>query len=285
MKRTGFIVVIMLALCGTAMGQRSKLALQMFSAGVKTGINISDIRLTADCYDIYDHRMTVGAVAGAYFQYHTPFGLSVRPEIAYMGRGGNLNWEDVSYKLESHCIDLRVGLLYNFTIDKTLASPYVIVAPIWNATLGGKAHYSADDTGEIDMQLSRSNLRMYDFDLFCGAGVSYPVFGKGWTMYISGEVGYNWGLVKSFTQAERTESATVLNPSLDQQAATGSRMGRGIEVTVRVGVPFGAKLKRKNTQPKNEQQWIEEETEEPEEETQETPEETEEQEDSEEERF
>lgn len=238
------VVAVVLLAVSFSVSAQSRLSMQMFSAGVKTGISIGDMRLTADCYDMYKHKMTANAVAGAYFQYRTPFGLSVRPEIAYVGRGANLEWEDVKYRMRAHCLDVRVGVIYNFTIHKTLLSPYVVVAPMWNATLGGRVNYSDDFTEEIEMPLSKSNMKMHDFDLFCGAGLEYPVFGKGWAIYLSGEVGYNWGLVRNYTQQEQNGNLTVLNPNLDQQLATGGRLGRGIEITVRVGVPFGKELKR-----------------------------------------
>ena len=262
MMRKTIVILLLAVLSVTAYGQE-KLALQMFSAGVKTGISIGDMRLTADCYDMYKHKMTANAVAGAYFQYRTQFGLSVRPEIAYVGRGANLEWEDVKYRMRAHCLDMRVGVIYNFTIKKTLLSPYVVVAPMWNATLGGRVNYSDDFTKEIEMPLSKSNMKMHDFDMFCGAGLEYPVFGKGWAIYLSGEVGYNWGLVRNFAKQEQSGNLTVLNPNLDQPLATGGRLGRGIEITVRVGVPFGMKLKRKDKSANEEDIWTEETLEEP----------------------
>ena len=238
------VVAVVLLVVSISVSAQSRLSLQMFSAGVKTGISIGDMRLTAECYDMYKHKMTANAVAGAYFQYRTQFGLSVRPEIAYVGRGANLEWEDVKYRMRAHCLDMRVGVIYNFTIKKTLLSPYVVVAPMWNATLGGRVNYSDDFTEEIEMPLSKSNMKMYDFNMFCGAGLEYPVFGKGWAIYLSGEVGYNWGLVRNFAKQEQSGNLTVLNPNLDQPLATGGRLGRGIEITVRVGIPFGKELKR-----------------------------------------
>ena len=257
MKMKKSVVIMLLAVLSvTAYGQE-KLSLQMFSAGVKTGISIGDMRLTADCYDMYKHTMTANAVAGVYFQYRTPFGLSVRPEIAYVGRGANLEWEDVKYRMRAHCLDMRVGVIYNFTIHKTLLSPYVVVAPMWNTTLGGRVKYIDDFTEEINMPLSKSNMKMHDFDMFCGAGLEYPVFGKGWAIYLSGEIGYNWGLVRNFAKQEQNGNLTILNPSLDQPLATGGRLGRGIEITVRVGVPFGMKLKRKDKSTNEEDIWTE----------------------------
>ena len=243
MRKT--IVILLLAVLSVTTYGQERLKLQMFSAGVKTGINIGDMRLTADCYDMYKHKMTPNAVAGAYFQYRTQFGLSVRPEIAYIGRGANLEWEDVKYRMRAHCLDMRLGVIYNFTIKKTLLSPYVIIAPMWNATLGGRVNYTDDFTEEIEMPLSKSNMKMHDFDMFCGAGLEYPVFGKGWAIYLSGEVGYNWGLMRNFAQQELDGNLTVLNPSLDHHLAAGGRLGRGIEITFRVGIPFGKDLKRK----------------------------------------
>jgi hypothetical protein len=99
-------------------------------------------------------------------------------------------------------------------------------------------------------------MRMHDFDMFCGAGLEYPVFGKGWAIYLSGEVGYNWGLVRNFSKQETSEDINVPNASLDKQPPMGGRLGRGIEITVRVGVPFGQKIKRK-IKTNEDEQWTE----------------------------
>ena len=217
---------------------------QSFSAGVKAGVCLGDYKLTAPEYSIYKHSMSANAVAGAWLQYRSPFGLSIRPEVAYAGRGVNLEWEDVTYKLRANCLDVRMAVLFNLTLGKTAVAPYVVVAPAWCMAMYGRIDYSDYYTGDIVMPLSLSSMKRHDFGVFCGLGLEYPLHGDGWAIYLSAEAGYNWGLTNSFSHKEQGTSVSVLNPSLDQRPAMGDRFARGIEITVRIGVPFGKEIER-----------------------------------------
>lgn len=237
------LALFFIVVCGSVSAQ-GDFSWQSFSAGVKAGVNLGDYKLTAPEYGIYKHSMSVNAVAGAWLQYRTPFGLSIRPEVAYSGRGVNLEWVDVDYKLRANCLDVRLGLLFNLTVGKTAVAPYVVVAPVWSMAMYGRVDYSDYYTGTIVMPLSLSSMRRDDFGVFCGLGLEYPVHGDGWAIYLSAEAGYNWGLTSSFSKKEQGTGVTVLNPSLDQRPALGDRFARGIEVTVRIGVPFGKEIYR-----------------------------------------
>lgn len=232
-----FIFTLLVVL--RVVGQEGMSGLRSLSAGVSAGINIADMRLSASCYDVYRHHVTAHPVTGLWFQYRTWFGLSLRPEFRYIGRGANLEWLDVNYRLRAYCVDMRFSLIYNVRLKSSPLSPYLVAAPIWNSVWGGDVRYTADDTGNIEMALSRSNMRVHDFALFLGVGLEYPLLDKSENVVISGEVGYNWGFVDSFTAVEKNGNITVLNYSIDQSFATGSRLARGIEVTIRVGISFG----------------------------------------------
>ncbi|MBR5027820.1 MAG: PorT family protein [Bacteroidales bacterium] len=222
-----------------------------FAAGLRFGFNGGNVRLTDECYDMYEHSLAPGAIAGAYFQWRTAFGLSLVPEIRYVGRGGNLAWEDVSYRQRVHCLDIRLGLRYNFYFKGSQWSPYIVVAPVWDIALGGKADYSDDHSGDIGIKLSKRNMRTHDFGLLCGAGVEYPLVIKGTVLNLSAEAGYNWGFVNSFTQAELDADGNVLNRYFDTHAAAGKRLARGIEISIGIGIPFGGKLTKKDNKTKD----------------------------------
>ena len=89
-----------------------------FAAGLKLGFNGGMLRLTDESYDMYKRGLAPGAIIRGYFQWRTSFGLSLVPEVGYVGRGGLLTWEDVSYKQLAHCLDVRLAaighkVLYN----------------------------------------------------------------------------------------------------------------------------------------------------------------------------
>ncbi len=93
------------------------------------------------------------------------------------------------------------------------------------------------------MGLSASNIYGGDFELFCGAGFEYPIQKEGEMILLSGELGYNFTLANSFTRDERAGGVPSVNLADLSQPATGSRLFHGFEISVRVGLPFGKKLK------------------------------------------
>lgn len=249
-RRLAAVWVLLTLGAGVAWAQ-GEVPLRMFAGGVKAGVSVGDYRLTSPYYSVYDHRMSVNGVAGAWIELRTKSGFGLRPEVAYMGKGVSLEWEDVRYRMRANCLDVRMGLLYNISLKKTLLTPYLVAAPTWSMAMDGRVDYEDCYTGEVVMQLSGSNMRRHELGVFCGFGLEYPLHGYGWAVYLSGEVGYNWGLTNSFTRKEQGYDIGVLNPSLDGRPAMDERLARGIEVTLRVGVPFGKVIKwRKETKEK-----------------------------------
>ena len=217
-----------------------------FAAGLKLGFNGGFVRLTDESYEMYKRGLAPGAIIRGYFQWRTAFGLSLVPEVGYVGRGGLLTWEDVSYKQLVHCLDVRLAIRYNFDIKDKGLSPYVVVAPVWNVALGGKADYSDDLSGDINFKMTDKNMRTHDFGLFAGAGIEFPVTIKETKLNISAEAGYCWGFMNSFTEAEQNATGNVLNQYYDSHHSAGKRLARGLEISISIGMPFG-KREKQNT--------------------------------------
>lgn len=209
-----------------------------FAAGLRTGLNLGNMRLTDESYDVYEHHLSGGIIAGGYFQWRTPFGLSLVPEIGYVTRRAFLEWEDVKYRQRVHSLDIRLGVRYNFDIYGTPFSPYVVAGPVWGIALGGRVDYYDDVSGNIRMQMSSRNMRTHDVGMLCGAGFDYPFFIEDVEFNVSAEIGYTWEFVNSFTQSERDASGNVLNRYYDTHANEGKRLTRGLEFSVRIGMPF-----------------------------------------------
>ena len=225
-----------------AMGQ-GRYSLPKYGAGLHLGTNLATIHLNDKSYDIYSSTPVFGAIAGAWFQYRTESGISIRPELAYKGRGGTLTCRDVRYNLLAHTLDVRLGVQLDFYVPRSFSSFYLVAAPGYVHTLGGRIDYRSDVTGDLSMGLSASNIYGGDFELFCGAGFEYPIQKEGGMILLSGELGYNFTLANSFTRDERAGGVPSVNLADLSQPATGSRLFRGFEISVRVGLPFGKKLK------------------------------------------
>ena len=233
-----FLVLVGISVATPAYGQRWK-RLKDYSAGVTLGANMTDICLTADCYNIYHHQWLPHPIAGAYFQYRSEDGFSFRPEVMYYGRGGILTCSDIRYKLFAHCIGLRVGVRLDYVVPRTLFTFYGIVTPELAFTMGGRVDYSSMGTDALNMALSRSNMDVVDFGAFCGLGFEFPIFLDRKAIYLSFEVGYHFDIINSFTSREATGDITVLNYFNLPPTAQKSRLSSGVEAMVRIGIPFG----------------------------------------------
>ena len=219
-------------------GQHRK-SLKQYSAGMTLGANMTNISLSDECYSIYGRQWIPHPVVGAFFQYRSKDGYSIRPEINYYGRGGGFACQDVSYRLSSHCLSLQLGLRLDCIVPRSFVTFYGMVAPELTVTLGGSVEYSSKNTSEIEMHLSSSNVRPLDFGALCGIGVEFPLFFGQKAVYLSGEAGYRFHFVNSFTAQEQSGDITILNYVNMPPLARGSRMCGGAEVTIRIGIPFG----------------------------------------------
>lgn len=238
------IILLLAVLMATipACGQGRKY-LPMFAAGLRVGSNLSDIRLTDNVYDIYDHSMKPCVISGAYFQYRPIAGISFRPEVTYKSRGGVLTCNDVHYNLLANSLNFRLCMQLDFYTSRSYSSFYIMAAPSVNNAFGGHVNYSSNNTGEIRMKLSFSSIGETDFELFFGAGFEYPIWAGSSMWLLSAEAGYAFSLTDNFTAGEHNGTVTTLNHADLSHPASGSRLFRGFEVAVRMGMPFGKKLK------------------------------------------
>lgn len=197
--------------------------------GARTGIGLSDMRYSSDDISIYRHhfrvREQIGVFAECAYLYD---GLSLRCDLLYSPRGAHLTWKDIDYKLNAYYFDIRIPISYTFLRDKAV-QPYVMVAPNVNFVLGGKARYYSDYLYMTYYQkLSKASIRPVDFSIFFGAGVKAPLSIGKQKFYIGGEVGYNLGLINTFSKMELNHSAHAVN--LPQYEVNGTRKNGGIEI-------------------------------------------------------
>ncbi len=242
MKWHSIIIIIIVILCSdTVYGQKHhrKEYTRRFAAGVKTGISLTDMRLSSDYYDIYKSSIRPYGSFGAFFLYKDKSGFAFRPELVLGGRGSSLSCHDVKYAISSTCLNLRMNLEYHLYINRTTKSVYFVAAPGWNTTLGGWVKYSSEEIESLKMNLSRSNMHIHDMNVFVGMGFDMQLLISRRSFYLAGEVGYNFYLTNSFTADEQTNNINILNNLIYSHPNTGRRVFNGIEASLRIGIPFG----------------------------------------------
>lgn len=239
MRKVAMLLILCIAVAHMATYGQDGKRLRPFAVGMTLGGNLTKVQLTADCYNIYDNTFLPHPIMGTYFQYRMDETFALCPEMLYYGRGGKLVCRDVSYRLMEHCLGWRIGIQTGYVFPRSLASVYVVYAPELTLIMGGHAEYSSINTGKIDMRLSRSNMKIGDIGAFWGIGAVIPLTLSGQELCLSGEMGYHFNVINSFTNREYTANLTILNTVNLPPSAKGKRYGDGFELVFKIGIPFG----------------------------------------------
>lgn len=243
-----YLLILILAsslytLCGAQTASRSPLDCQ-YRAGMRLGVNLSDMTFSHNLVDRYHHTLQCLPMGGLFFGMRIADSpLSIMPEVTFIQRGVKLDWLDVNYWMRASYIDLRLPLVYGFRLGASAFAPYLMVAPTLGLAVGGDIYFLDDDyPNGTHCDVTKADLRGTDFGLLFGAGVDWLTFVNHQPLLLSLEAGYNIGLLNTFATRERygnTPSSAIANPFFGAELWHAERHSRGIEVALRVSIPFG----------------------------------------------
>lgn len=192
--------------------------------------------------------------------------FSVRPELAFLTRGGHLNnigsnltdysaagIENISYNLKATYFDIRVPIAYTFLDRNARFRPYVYIAPVLGFVTGGKITgetVMADRSTEgVDYGLGKSNITSTYFAGAIGIGAKYTFDISGHNFYIGAEASYQHGFTDTFSSDEKNGNvANVTRFFGSGNLAEGSRKFSGWELKATLGIPLSA-FRKKQTEP------------------------------------
>ena len=226
-----------------------------WSVGISGGYHNNIMRFSELNKDSYDDRGFLHSGLFAVFaEYDINGVVSVRPEVAFLKRGGEQSISRVSqiksglYSLKSGYFDFRIPVLYNFTLNSSLLKPYAYATPVLGFSTGGNLHMSAQkycgEEIEYDMELSNGNIASAYLAFALGGGVKYPISFMGHTCYVGVEAGYELGLTDTYSKVEKSGEAT--NKNAASGTPVGTRKYSGMEVKVSVQVPLNIFKKKKS---------------------------------------
>lgn len=251
MKRYFLILILTLSvytLCDAQTEAKSPLDFR-YRVGMRLGINLSDMGFSHEPVDRYSHTLQPLPMAGLFFGVRlgeSP--LSIMPEVTFIQRGVKLNWLDVDYRMQASYLDLRLPLTYSFRLPEKAFAPYLMVAPTLGLALGGIIDYTADDyPNSVHRSVTKADLSGTDFGLLIGAGVDWLTHIINHPFLFSLEAGYNFGLINTFAYREQFDNineggntpSIIANPFFGAELWHNERHNRGIEVALRVSIPFG----------------------------------------------
>lgn len=182
--------------------------------------------------------------------------FGIRPQLSYLNRGGKLSnmqlsgndtqenkYEDMSYTLNAHYLDLRIPLIFNFGYEEWRLRPYAYVAPVFGLATGGKLklQYKQENSTSQGQEISASkaNLKSTYFAGQIGVGAKYAIPLAHTTCFVGLEVSYEHGFTDTYAQKEKNgEVINVSSPNKKNSQVSGSRRFSGFEIQALLSLPF-----------------------------------------------
>lgn len=268
MKKFFIVALLMLGPVSLTHAQDSEI-IDRVSVGIGGGWHTNAMRFSALDKSMYPDRSNSNSgVFTLFAQYDIDRGrhFAVRPEFAFLRRGGRLNnigipdggytggLEDVFYQLDSRYFDIRIPVMYSFLDQNTTFRPYLALAPVLGFSTGGTVRMQQDymDSsyqGNV-LKLSDATIAAAYFALSLSAGVRYQFKVADRSFAIGLEAGYELGLTDTYSRKETNGEITNVSGSTERVA--GTRKHSGFELKATVSVPLSVFKKRSKHAPAEE---------------------------------
>lgn len=219
--------------------------------GAEIGFSIPSMRYSSPMYDEYKKSALFSGMGGVFVDWKFYDNFSLRPHLNFVGRGVKMKYEPqfIDYKLKATYFDVRIPVVYTFDLNSKI-KPFLAAGPSLNFVAGGKVHYGEGSANRqiYDVKLAKGNFRPLDFGIYLGAGFDYPIQFNGFPLMVGAEIGYNIGLVDSFSKAEKNNHAVAVNTPVYN--VLGTRKNGNLSISVNISIPlknlFGKKKDRRS---------------------------------------
>jgi OOP family OmpA-OmpF porin len=247
MQRKFLTLLLLLAVAHTAFAEKFDV-MEDLTIGASFGYHPSRLRFPELPKDAYSNKPSRHSVVASIFaEYGITKNLYIRPELAFLGRGGKLNLDmkkmggvNGLYSLKSAYFDIRIPVLYKFPLEKTKFEPYAYIAPIIGFSAGGRMRLQEMENGVVindyNIKLSKGNMASTLFAMGFGGGVTYPITIANNICRLGVEVGYELGLTDTRSKREKSGSSVTVN-HVDNPVVTPRRLS-GWEMKVVFSVPL-----------------------------------------------
>lgn len=219
--------------------------------GAEIGFSIPSMRYSSPMYDEYKKSALFSGMGGVFVDWKFYDNFSLRPHLNFVGRGVKMKYEPqfIDYKLKATYFDVRIPVVYTFDLNSKI-KPFLAAGPGLNFVAGGKVHYGEGSANRqiYDVKLAKGNFRPLDFGIYLGAGFDYPIQFNGFPLMVGAEIGYNIGLVDSFSKAEKNNQSVAVNTPVYK--VDGTRKNGNLSISVNISIPlknlFGKKKDRRS---------------------------------------
>jgi len=175
-------------------------------AGLKAGLNISDVIEDDPGEEATNFSTKLSFVAGAYFNYQFNKLFALQPEVYYTTKGAELKDQYNDLTLSLGYIEIPILLQFIIPIKESSLKPYLIAGPAAGFNLSAKTEYRENgQTTEVD---NKDNVESTEFSLVFGGGIGFPLGNN----EIGLDVRYLLGLSNI---GKDTGSATIKNTAIN----------------------------------------------------------------------
>ncbi|MFU8861271.1 MAG: porin family protein [Cyclonatronaceae bacterium] len=175
MKTSGFLSLVLIFVL--LLPQVNALAQNDFSYGFRIGTNMADIQMEDDEFsESYGNRF--GLAFGAFMSFPLNERFSVQPEVWYMQKGGETEFEfsflgeDFSFKSSLIFEYIEIPVLIRYApVVQGKAAPNLFAGPSAGFLTAAKFKLEAD--GESESTSIKSSLKSTDISLIFGGGLDF----------------------------------------------------------------------------------------------------------------
>jgi hypothetical protein len=175
-------------------------------AGLKAGLNISDVIEDDPGEEATNFDTKLGFVAGAYFNYQFNNMFAVQPEIYYSMKGAKLKDQYNDLNLKLTYFEIPILLQFIVPLKGTPVKPLLFVGPAMGLNLTAKNERT--NNGQTTEEDYKDNVESTEFSLAFGGGISFPLGNN----EIGLDVRYLLGLSNI---GKNTGSATIKNTAIN----------------------------------------------------------------------
>lgn len=248
MKKLCLIIGLLfsLSIVSQAQTSRNSQKKEPLAVGIKGGLNMPRMFYMGNAsLSQLKQKMNLTPTGGLFVEIPVGSVLMIAPEVMYVQRGTDIEYEHFSgtkvhYAMNVSYVDLRLPFELRWAI-KPFVQPYLVLGAEGGMRMFGQIHIQRTAPVEMNetIDVGDANMNLVYAGIFAGLGVRsrFDIGLLGMVVKLSAS--YHQGFLDTYSVKEKEGLAQPVNVNAYQ--ITGSRLPRGIEVTLGIAIPLESK--------------------------------------------
>ena len=248
MKKLCLIIGLLfsLSIVSQAQTSRNSQKKEPLAVGIKGGLNMPRMFYMGNAsLSQLKQKMNLTPTGGLFVEIPVGGVLMIAPEVMYVQRGTDIEYEHFSgtkvhYAMNVSYVDLRLPFELRWAI-KPFVQPYLVLGAEGGMRMFGQIHIQRTAPVEMNktIDVGDANMNLVYAGVFAGLGVRSRFDIGSLGMIVKLSASYHQGLLDTYAEKEKEGTAQPVNVNAYQ--ITGSRLPRGIEVTLGIAIPLESK--------------------------------------------